>query len=64
MVGKSGVGPLLALSSSHLSLQLEESAQEDTAVPTPIMSLGTLALPGTYSACEGPSPQPGTRGLP
>lgn len=33
-----------------LSPQLEESVQEVTAVPTP-MSLGTLALPGTYSAC-------------
>lgn len=32
--------------------------------PTPQPVLGTLVLPGTRSACRGPSPQPGTRGLP
>ena len=32
--------------------------------PPPTLCLGTVALPGTYSACRGPSPQTSTRGLP
>lgn len=48
-LGKMGLAPLTH--SQALSPQLEESAQEVIAVPTPIMSLGTLALPGTYSGC-------------
>lgn len=43
---------------------LEELVQEAALLPPPTLCLGTLALPGAYSACRGPSPQPGTRGLP
>lgn len=42
-------------------------APEETAAPRPCppaLCLGTPALPGTYSGCQGPSPQPSTRGAP
>lgn len=61
MVGKDGLAPLTH--SQALSHQVEESAQKVTAVPTPIMPLGTLALPGTYSV-KGPAPSQAPAGFP
>lgn len=42
----------------------EEPPWEARLLPPPSLRLGTLVLPGTHSACQEPSPQPGTRGLP